>query len=260
MRLLADVAALRHDPTTQRQHLIDGLNRLIGTNQSFFYVAGGWHPGGSPHWIHRTLGSDLDPVAMRYFHEFGSAFPLMADPYAAGTVNNPDQFQTVCQADVMPDRQAQRRFGHFMDVITAAKVSDGVVAFHRTAADPARIVGVGMHNFRSTGKLRPRQIALVRFAMEELNSMNERGHFDLPPSDPRRPLPPQQMRVLELMLSGLHPKGIARELNLSIYTVREYIQCIYRYHKVSGRGELMAKCLRPDASPQTPANGDGLAK
>ncbi len=63
-------------------------------------------------------------------------------------------------------------------------------------------------------------------------------------------LSPRQRQILAGLLTAQAPKQIARDLGLSIHTVRDHIQKIYKKFGVSGREELMALFL-----PADPARG-----
>ncbi|MGC9259342.1 MAG: helix-turn-helix transcriptional regulator [Phycisphaerae bacterium] len=53
-------------------------------------------------------------------------------------------------------------------------------------------------------------------------------------------LPPRLSRVLPLLLQGMDIQRIAEILNLSKYTVQEYVQDIYRHFGVCRRSQLQA--------------------
>ncbi|MDA8377552.1 MAG: LuxR C-terminal-related transcriptional regulator [Planctomycetia bacterium] len=53
-------------------------------------------------------------------------------------------------------------------------------------------------------------------------------------------LPPRLRRVLPLLLQGVDIKCIAEVLNLSPYTVQEYVQDIYRHFGVCKRAQLQS--------------------
>jgi DNA-binding CsgD family transcriptional regulator len=245
MRHMADVAALKSDPVTQRQLLIDGMNQIVGTDSAFFYVADEWRPGMRPHFSHYTLSQQPDPTFLRYTAEFGIAFPLDDDPYCYHSIRAPALAQTWTDRDVLPGLGGQRRHGNFMDLKASGRLADGVISFYRTGAGGDRIVGVGMHRFGSAARLRQSQVALVTLAVGEIRRLVERGHLALPPVEAWAALPPRLQQVLDRMLSGHPPTRIARELGLSVWTVREHVQRLYKHHGVSSREELMAKFVRP---------------
>ncbi len=49
---------------------------------------------------------------------------------------------------------------------------------------------------------------------------------------------------MSLLLDGLSEKLAARELDLSIKTVHEYVGMLYKRFQVSSRGELLAYFIR----------------
>jgi DNA-binding NarL/FixJ family response regulator len=66
----------------------------------------------------------------------------------------------------------------------------------------------------------------------------------LPPAEAGAELPPRLKQVLDRLLVGHPPKRIARELRLSVWTVREHVQRLYKRFDVNCREELMAKFVR----------------
>ena len=57
-------------------------------------------------------------------------------------------------------------------------------------------------------------------------------------------LSPRQSEVMRGLSRGLPTKLIARELNLSEHTVREYIAAIYKHLDVHNRTEAVIKAAR----------------
>lgn len=247
MRLLADVAALKSDPPRQRKVLIDGLNELVGTQSSFFYVADAWRTGKPAHFSHATLCSDCDPAFLRYSSEFGIRFPLDADPFCYRSMRDPSPRQTITFDQALPGRADRRRHADFLELKSSTGFCDGLISYYRCGADGDRIVGVGMHRFGKGRSITPRQVALATLAVNELRSLAERGHLVLPDAGDPAPLPQRLRQVLDDLLKGKTPKTIARSRGLSIWTVREHIARLYRRYGVSGREELMARFVGTDA-------------
>lgn len=64
----------------------------------------------------------------------------------------------------------------------------------------------------------------------------------------------RQQEVLDCLLSGLSTKEIAQALHISPHTVHNHIKLVYRAFGVSGRGELLIRCLGTTrADKPTPA-------
>ncbi len=244
MRHMADMAALKNDALAQRQVLIDGLNALLGTDAGFFYVADAWRPGCRPHFTSYTLSTQRDPVFLRYTSEFGVKFPLDEDPYCFQSIRDPRRVQAWTIRDVLPDRAAQRRHANFIDLKNTGRFCDGIVSFFRTGPDPDRVVGFGLHRFGGSRNLSARDVALATFAVSEIEHLVTRGHLALVPTS-APDLPPRLRQVLDRLLAGSNPKRIARELDLSVWTVREHIQRLYKHFDVNGRDELTARFIAP---------------
>ena len=56
-------------------------------------------------------------------------------------------------------------------------------------------------------------------------------------------LTPRQREVLRLIVDGLSAPSIARRLGISVHTVRNHIQLIYKSLRVSNRAEAVSKVL-----------------
>ncbi|MDY7107057.1 MAG: PAS domain-containing protein [Planctomycetota bacterium] len=64
----------------------------------------------------------------------------------------------------------------------------------------------------------------------------------------------RQQEVLDCLLGGLSNKEIARMLHISVHTVHNHVKAVHRAFGVSGRGELLARCLGTSAA--RPAGAD----
>ena len=243
MRHLQDVAALKGNPPEQRQVLIDGLNKLIGTNQAFLFMCDGWRADGNPRFIHQTLTTERDPLFLRYMADFGVRLPITADPYCLRSLVSPAVSQIWTARQVLADKRTMLAFTDFMDIIRGGRISDGLVSMHRQAGPGDRIMGLGMHQFGNGRPLTLSQIALVSLATREVQRLIDVGHLTLSPL-PDVKLSKRLQQILDRLLSGHTPKQISRELHLSVHTVREHVQRLYRHFGVNGRDELMARFVR----------------
>ncbi|MFO0878010.1 MAG: LuxR C-terminal-related transcriptional regulator [Gemmataceae bacterium] len=59
-------------------------------------------------------------------------------------------------------------------------------------------------------------------------------------------LPTRLQQTLQCLLEGDSEKQAAVRLGISKATVHEYVTALYRHFKVNSRGELLARCLRPN--------------
>lgn len=245
MRHLADVASLKENPPAQRQLLVDGLNKLLDTDGGFFYVADDWRPDARPHFIHHTLCTENDQSFLRYTAEFGVKYPLEHDPYCYHSIRDPATVQAWTFDDVTADGDPASR-DNFMDLAATVRLRDGVVSFYRTGPSLDRVVGFGLHRFGRATPLSAREVNLAQIAVNEIRRLVERGHLILPAAagDVPAALSPRLQQVLDRLLAGDTPKTIARELGLSIWTVREHIRRLYTHFNVCGREALMARFTR----------------
>jgi two-component system nitrate/nitrite response regulator NarL len=62
-----------------------------------------------------------------------------------------------------------------------------------------------------------------------------------PDTSAERPMSPRLAQVQELLLRGAANKVIARELNLSAHTVKEYVSSVLAFHGVNSRLNLVLK-------------------
>jgi DNA-binding CsgD family transcriptional regulator len=240
MRLLADVAALKPDPAAQRQRLIDGMNALLRTRVGWFYVVDDFVPGGSPALRHQVLASDPDPEFVRSLTGLGSTVKMEAEPFADHALHDSSPLQVWSRGQVFDRPDAAERYAPTLALYDAGKVVDGAVGLYRTGPDGSRIVGMALHRMHRDRKLADREVALLRFAVAELQDLVGRGHMPLAAPAPPG-LPPRLGQVLDRLLRGAAVKRVAVDLGLSVWTVREHVQRLYRHFGVNGRDELMAR-------------------
>ena len=246
MRHLADVASLRGDPLVQRQLFINGLNELVGTTQGFFYVGDDWRTGKPARFVHQTLTRTCDPIFLKYAAEFGVRLPLAADAFCDQSMADSRAVPVLTLADVLPDSASGRRYAWFADAARSVRMRDAVISFYRLPGTD-RMAGVGMHLFGGRRGLLARQVEMVSFAVTELGRLIERGAVALPPVVATVALSPRLRQVFDRLLDGEAPSRIAHQLGLSLWTVREHVQRIYRHFGVTSRDQLMARSVSRNA-------------
>ncbi|HEV7300762.1 MAG TPA: helix-turn-helix transcriptional regulator [Tepidisphaeraceae bacterium] len=240
MRHLADVAALKHDPTAQWQHLIDGLGAIFQASQGALFVADDARPGRQLRMKQHIAASGGHPKWVQYQADFAVHNPPEADPYANACIVSDEPLQVWSRRQVLPDLSAQRQFSNAMDLIQTIEIGDGMICTFRTGLNRDRLVGFSLHRSRGDRPSRPSDPLLARLAIQEIRGLIERGHLALYPQRDVQ-LSPRLQQVLDRLLSGKNPKTIARELDLSVHTIREYVQAIYQQLGVHGREQLMAR-------------------
>lgn len=243
MRHLADVAALRHEPGRQRQVLIDGLSKLLGTYLGWWFTMDDWRPEGRPHVTQQVLTTDPDPHWVRYMGEFATNMPLTADPYADRSLHCKDREQQWFFERIVHDRQTRRQYADTLDLMKLIQIRDGAVCALRLGKDGSRIVGFSLHRHMNSRRMTGRDHALAALALREIDGLIQRGHL-VPREDESHPLPPRLRQVLACLLRGDSPRKIALSLGISVHTVREHIDRLYDRFEVHSREDLMAKFVR----------------
>jgi DNA-binding CsgD family transcriptional regulator len=242
-RLLADVAAMRHDPQAQRQHLVDGFNAVMHVRAGWFFAIDDFLPGRAPVLRHQILCSDPDPDFARSIDGLGAQIPMEAEPFADHALHDPAAYQVWTRHRVLGRPDARRRYAPSLALYDESKVTDGMVGLYRGEGRHGRVVGLAVHRMRAEPRFRSRDQALLSFAVREVQDLVRRGHLPLAEPAPAG-LSPRLQQVLERMLRGAAVKQTARELGLSVGTVRDHVQRLYRHYGVHGRDELMAKFVR----------------
>lgn len=263
MRLMADVAAHHRQPAVQRRLLIEGIEKLVGATLGFSFVCDGWLPHLSPRFIStHMLSSTTEPFSL-YARNVMIPHTIRADPYCDGAICRTAKVDLLTQREAMPTSEAHKKYGPFNDWGAQMNLRDGVVAWARLdELQPGAMTGFALHRLGKSRLLSHRDLELVKLATSELYRLAAKGWYSLPEFTPDlnnrvKRLPARLRDVLMLVLSGRHPKGIAHDLNLSIHTVREHLQRLYRYFDVSGREGLMALFIDNDSLLSMP-QGDPL--
>ena len=244
MRLLADVTSLKGAPAAQRQLLVDGLARQFRAPLAWLLVLDGARPDRPLVPLVAVLPADTDPFWLRYTATFNAHVPASADPFAAHILPCPDADQQWTRRRVLPDAAALRRHAAAAQLIDEAGVGDGVVHAARMPGD--RLVSLSLHRTAADPAMTDRDHGLQRFAVAEVRRLLERGHLVLGPPAGLPQLTPRLRQVLDGIKVGHSPKGIARGLGLSVWTVRDHIKALYAKFDVRGRDELMARFIDDD--------------
>jgi DNA-binding CsgD family transcriptional regulator len=245
LELVYECCELGADPVAWRQHLLAGLNRLVGGAVSF---------GGRADWgemrrrvvsvdeMLRVMGdvgfsTASDREAYLHWLRTGSPAdnPMTAAHIASGrhkTVATREQLvtrRTWQEAPVIARLRDEANLDEAMCSID--EYSPGVVfllAIQRTKGEPGfsererKLLGLVHDEVR--GKLGSR-----------LATFGDKGVLELP----------QRMReVLRLLLRGMGEKEIAVELAISPHTVHEHVKRLHRHFSVHSRSELLVRCFR----------------
>ncbi len=113
-----------------------------------------------------------------------------------------------------------------LDILRLA-LAAGARGFMPKSADPVQIRGC-LETIQAGGVFIPEALARL------LNS-------DTAPHEGGRALSPRLLEVQDLLLRGAANKAIARGMNISEHTVKEYVSSLLAYHRVKNRLELVLK-------------------
>lgn len=253
LRLMADAAALRADPSVQRQRLIDGLSRLLGTGDGWLFGVTNYRPGRSFRFRAQVLVSNPDPTWLRYITDWGVRHSIHEDPISETILHDPRPLQVFLLSELLATPEAQARFASILPLVRQMNVSDGVVGAARVGPNGDDVIGFSLHASRGLAPPGPRQRRLARLAIREIARLARSGAIAIgPPAEAVADLPPRLQQILLRLLDGHSSKQIAADLSLSVHTVREHIQRLYGRLSVNSREELMAKFVDNDNSPEPP--------
>ncbi len=252
MNLMIELVAAKHDSTLQERVLIEGLNRLLNATIAWFFVIDDYVAGKTPRLRHQVLTGDPDPLFLRSMRALGIYSPLHEDPDADPVIA--PQLRAAKQE--MPPTHAGWSNTVSMSIIRDSNVKNGMVCLRRCRSTPDRVVGVAISR-RLGSAFTPRHRALLRLTVQQIETLVSNGHLALPASQISI-LSPRLQQTLHGLLDGHAPKQLARSMNLSVWTVREYVQRIYKHFGVSGREELRTHFMHLQTK-QGPTSPDKFA-
>lgn len=245
-QLAGECRELGDDPTAWRDHLLDGLARLIDADMGSSGESGG-HAGGPPrslgvaHWRYdRFVGPKVQEDIAAESEKDPSRYCLVGRCYAAQAR---EDGAALTRRRVYEDREWDASFS--ANFIHRPLGVDHVAACFKAIPGGLGDVCVGTMLFRGRGRrdFDDREVAVVREAHAAVVPLvgGPLARFSEPsPLD----LPPHVRRVLACLLEGDGDKRIALRLGLSAYSVNQYAKGLYRHFGVRSRAELLARWLR----------------
>jgi DNA-binding CsgD family transcriptional regulator len=142
----------------------------------------------------------------------------------------------------MADERTYHQAPHYLNFRKQLDCDDYVVSI-RMVDLPRRPEGITIDRPHGAEPFGEREVALLRLIHDEIAPLvgvrlATEEHLC------RDGLSKRLRETLELLLDGASEKQVARELDLSIKTVHEYVGMIYKHFQVSSRGELLAYFIR----------------
>jgi DNA-binding CsgD family transcriptional regulator len=224
-------------PTRFQRESLNLVARLLPLSSSAFYLVG-------PDMQHRgVVLRNLDAAAERkYVDTFAELDPLNPALFAATAVRVAAIDEQLPEAELL----ASRYYLEFMAPLGHRHVAD---MFLRRGGDIVAVLS--MLREPALGSFSARELALLRelqpFLEYTLNSVY------LPKRLQQRAaarnafaLTERELDVLELLVAGASNKLIARELGLSLATVKTHVSHIFRKAGATSRTELSARVLSGD--------------
>jgi DNA-binding CsgD family transcriptional regulator len=235
LRLLGEMREILDSGGDALQHAAQGLLRLVGADAGGFALGPkGTLPGDNiAHIIAAGFSSSQEPqVRQLYVAEHG----LAMDPAAAAvTLAQAQGAARVARRCELVDDRTWYGSDFVNDFRRPWQLDDSIYG----AFDDAEGGFTGLGCFRSWGsrKFTERERALAQLFVEECSGwiLQRREAAGLSP---------RQRQTLQYLLEGNCAKEIACKLGLSLYTVKEYVQGVYRANGVASQAELMARVLK----------------
>jgi DNA-binding CsgD family transcriptional regulator len=142
----------------------------------------------------------------------------------------------------MTDDETYHAAPHYQNFRKHLDCDDYVVSI-RMVDLPRRPEGIQIDRPHGAEKFSQREVALLKLLHDEIAPLvgvrlATEEHLC------RDGLSKRLRETLELLLQGASEKQVARELDLSIKTVHEYVGMLYKHFQVSSRGELLAYFVR----------------
>jgi DNA-binding CsgD family transcriptional regulator len=143
------------------------------------------------------------------------------------------------------EAELQNDYGHWYDIKDKAIHVDHLVCWFQKACDGVSvygdILGVSLHRYDKRERLfAGHETEVAKLLFTELHWLHSTGRLTTLVPDVST-LSPRLKQVLTALLAGESPKQIARQLELSVLTVRDHIKRLYRELNINGRDELMTK-------------------
>jgi DNA-binding CsgD family transcriptional regulator len=239
---------LGDDPAAWREHLIEGLCRLlradVGIAGELCFNQSGLPPVIAAGTMDRGWASESQ---RRVFLQYMRADGQLRDPTYPATSRLMTRSGTICRRDAVGDRRWYS-CDHYNLVRRVAGVDDFL---HSGYLIGSAGISHHIHLARQTGS-RPftvGQLRLLHLFHEELGRLWDEPAASVRP-DAAAGLPPRQRQVLSLLHEGESEKQIALALGLSRHTVHDHIRALHARFQVNSRAELLSRSLpRPRFLP-----------
>lgn len=247
VRILADVSCMHGSPDLKRNHLMNEIGLLIGTDTWLWGVSPLLDPGKQPIYLfHNSGGIDNERMALMLAAIEHPDTGAMTGKIAAEIAEAHGQITRLRQ-DVIdndwflnsPANPLWRR-ANVGPILFSARPLPGIgvsiLAFYRSLSAPL---------------FSEREARIAHIVLSEVGWLH---HSGLPHAAAKNlpKLPPRCRLILNQLVRGRARKEIAGDLDISIHTVNDYMKQIYRHFGVRSQVELIAR-LRSGDGNHSPA-------
>ncbi|MGN6626489.1 MAG: response regulator transcription factor [Tepidisphaeraceae bacterium] len=234
VRLIGGIAGMTEPLAERRRALMRGLVRLIDADIWAWVHSGGW-AAGKPYIVAMLDGGWADDAERnRLWH-----------------ANSQDEWAESYRAGVILDRPSTRLFD-----ATHPGWGDGTfytqhirpagfehLLFSMYPLPDGLFSGWALHRRSGKPPYTPREVAIVNLVLGQIDWLHAQEAPSIAGDEGLCNLSPRLREILVHLLGGDSRKQIAMKLNLSEFTVGDYIKSLYKRLSVTSRGELMARFL-----------------
>lgn len=233
IRLLGAAAGMTAPLNERRRFVLDGLARLIGA-ELWVWLQSRRSDDGDLAAYAVLDGGIRDDAERGRMAVFGNdpllirTFQRVVDITQHSTVLTQDWLHAASgeEREVLAQRLREARIG-------ASVISCYPIPHHSISA-------IGLYRRDGGAEFTARERALVHLVLSQVEWLHCIDGAPVGNSSALMSLSNRQRQTLLLLLGGSSPKQIAIALQISEYTVRDYVKQIYRRFDVSGRGELLS--------------------
>jgi DNA-binding CsgD family transcriptional regulator len=231
---------LRSDANAWRDHLLKGVSDIIGARFAIYLHL--HNPLQDDERLEAPLASGfLDATQMALWQHYQEEQAQKDDPYHLSFYHN---LQRPLRTRVLDEVVAKREWmksRHYNEYVRACGLEDRITSSLRLDSGPENPQQtLVFHRDTADGKFDSSARYLVKLVHHELSGLLD-DKLVLPRSSlDTGSLPPRMAQVLQHMLKGRSEKQIARELDLSPFTINRHVQRIYRHFDVNSRSQLTA--------------------
>lgn len=249
LRVMGEASELPVDGRLRRQHMLDGLARILGSPAALVVTADPtMHNGTSTSGV-RVNEPIVDVAVMGYDAVTRSVFermlesactanPAVLEMYPYVRRHAPGTHCVAAEHDLL-GRRKWRESSYVVDVMRPAGLDHFLISAREFSDSSGNFAG--FFRCRNDRPFDDRDYNLLHLFVAECSNLLWAPHGQT--------LPKRLGQVLERLMAGDSAKQIAARLGLSVHTVNEYIGTLYKRFGVRSRGELFARLRGPRPPP-----------